>query len=267
VKHPVILLIAGVGLAAVVCAHAQMAGQAAHAPSGGTTMRINSIFVPPMPDSPFTATVNTEWTRKLENGSTVTIENHRTIARDASGRVFEERRGLYPAGDPRGAQIRQLEFADPQTHVIYRCQPDSRTCEISDYYRPVGPFEAVPAGLSNDGKESLSRLELGRDTVAGQETSGTRETTTIFAGAIGNNSAIEVVKEFWYSPQLGINLIEKRVDPRSGTENFTVSDISIGEPDAKMFAPPADFKMVDLRTQKRYAPDAAAATRSDDRPN
>lgn len=242
-----LLLLAGLASLLHPFLYAQQSGQAEHAPSGGTRMTVISIAVPPIPNAPFTATVSTEWIRNLDDGSTVKVQNRRMIARDNMGRVFQERRNLYPAGDPRGSQIRQLEFADPRSRVIYYCQPDAETCEIQTYYPPAAAAPSVPAGPLNDGKGFLTRVDLGTDTVAGVEAVGTRETTTINAGAIGNDRALQVVKEFWYSSQLGINLIEKRQDPRVGTQTFVVSDISLGEPDARLFDLPAGFRVVDLR--------------------
>src|SRR5260370_10846043 len=52
---------------------------------------------------------------------------------------------------------------------------------------------------------------------------------------IGNNSPIMSRREFWFSPQLGVNLISKLQHPLSGTQDFEVSDIALGEPDAKLF--------------------------------
>jgi hypothetical protein len=112
----------------------------------------------------------------------------------------------------------------------------------------------IPAGPLSDGKAFLTREPLGNDSVSGVETVGTRETTTLNAGTIGNDRSISIVKEFWYSPQLGINLIEKRQDPRVGTQTFTVSDISLGEPDARLFETPAGFETIDLRKPTLAAP-------------
>jgi len=66
--------------------------QPQHAPDGGTLEMISSIFIPSWPNSPFTATVSTTWVRQLPDGSTIAWKNHRTIARDATGRIFQERR-------------------------------------------------------------------------------------------------------------------------------------------------------------------------------
>ncbi|MGA3292869.1 MAG: hypothetical protein ABSE45_02665 [Candidatus Acidiferrales bacterium] len=237
---------------------AQTPDQALHAPSGGTRMTVISISVPPLPNAPFTATVSTEWRRTLDDGSSVTIKNHRTIARDNSGRVFQERRNLYPDGDPRESQIRQLEFADPRTHEIYYCWPAAQTCEIHDYFRSTAEPPPVPAGPLDGGKRFLTRADLGTDTVNGIEAIGTRETTTIEAGAIGNDRAIAIVKEFWYSQQLGINLIEKRHDPSYGTQTFVVSQISLGEPDARLFDIPSNFHIVDTRRPDQQAADGGS---------
>jgi hypothetical protein len=58
-----------------------------------------------------------------------------------------------------------------------------------------------------------------------------------------------VKRQYWYSPQLGVKHISKRQDPRFGAQNFEVSDIVLGQPDSKLFAPPAGFKIIDLREE------------------
>jgi hypothetical protein len=226
---------------------AQSPSDAVHAPSGGVQTRVVSISVPPLPGAPFTATVTTQWKRTLDDGATVTIGNHRTIARDNTGRIFQERRSLYPAGDPHENDINRLEFADPRAHTITTCWPQDHICQVNGYFQSAFTPPAVPAGPQGDGKSFLTRLDLGRDQVAGVEAIGTRETTTINAGVMGNDRAISVVKEFWYSQQLGINVVEKRNDPRYGAQTFTVDPISLGEPDASLFEIPAGFRIDDKR--------------------
>jgi hypothetical protein len=227
---------------------AQSSDQTLHAPSGGVQMSLVSISVPPLPGAPFTATVTTEWKRMLDDGSSITIGNRRSIARDNAGRIFQERRNLYPAGDPRENELNRLEFADARAHTLTSCWPEAHLCRVNYYFEPAVAAPSIPAGPQEGGKSFLTRLDLGRDIVGGVETIGTRETTTFNAGAIGNDRAINVVKEFWYSQQLGINLIEKRQDPRYGSQTFTVSPISLGEPDATLFDIPAGFRIEDKRT-------------------
>jgi len=246
-RASLLLLLGALATLSVSSLIAQEPEQATHAPSGGVAVTLISIVVPPLPHAPFTATVRTEWKSTLEDGSIITIKNHRMIARDNSGRIFQERRNLYPEGDPRESEIRQLEFADPSTHAIYYCWPVAKTCEIHDYFSRASEPPPTPAGSLDNGKRFLTRVDLGKDVVSGVETIGTRETTTINAGAIGNDRAISVVKEFWYSPHLGLNVIEKRQDPNYGTQTFVVDQISLGEPDARLFDIPPDYHIEDTR--------------------
>jgi hypothetical protein len=84
--------------------------------------------------------------------------------------------------------------------------------------------------------------------VSGVEVAGTRETRVIGGGVIGNDRPISITKEFWYSPQLGLNMLVKRNDPRVGVQTFTVTEVSLSEPDPKYFQVPARFKIVDMRS-------------------
>ncbi len=70
-----------------------------HAPDGGTTQRVQSIDIPTITNAPFSAVVVTELTKIMPDGSTALIKNHRMVARDSLGRVFEERRFFTPNGD------------------------------------------------------------------------------------------------------------------------------------------------------------------------
>jgi hypothetical protein len=89
--------------------------------------------------------------------------------------------------------------------------------------------------------------DLGKQSIAGLDTVGKRETTVIETGAIGNDSPLMVRREFWYSPRLGVNLVSKVNDPRVGIQNFEVSDIVLGEPDTTLFALPSHSRVIDLR--------------------
>lgn len=246
-RASLLLLFGGLGAISIPSLVAQAPQDAVHAPSGGTRMTLESIAVPPLANAPFTATVSTTWVRRFDDGSTQTIQNHRTIARDNLGRIYQQRRNLYPEGNPRENEIRQIEISDPQTHEIYFCHPIERRCELRAYFAPTSAAPVIPAGPLNDGKAFLTRVPLGNDSVGGVETIGTRETTTLNAASIGNDRSISIVKEFWYSPQLGINLIEKRQDPRVGTQTFIVSEITLGEPDARLFEMPVGFQTIDMR--------------------
>jgi hypothetical protein len=209
--------------------------QAPHAPDGGTREMLTSIVVPPLPNAPFTATVETEWTKYLADGSTQVTRNHRLIARDGLGRVFQERRMFVPQASQIDSTVWRVELAEPSTHTVAYCDTRTRTCELRPYVAP--PSTAPVTGASaNLGSRILNGLEL----------IGSRETQTL-RWSTDTNRPMAVVKEFWYSKQLGVNVLTTRDDPRSGKEVFTVKDIRQGEPDPALFALPADFRVADLR--------------------
>ena len=225
----------------------QAPGEPSHAPDGGSREMIASIAVPPMPKAPLSATVETEWTRYLENGARMVLKNRRLIARDSLGRVFQERRTFVTDGSPVPSQVWRTELAEPQTHTVAYCDTRSRVCELHRYVGP--PSQPVAsAGAVAKVTNSLVREDLGVQTFNGLDLIGTRETQTLGLTATGSDRPLAVVKEFWYSKELGLNVITKRNDPRSSAEVFTVTDIHPTEPDRSLFVLPADARIVDLRS-------------------
>ena len=217
------------------------------APDGNSFTRIVSIFIAPIPNAPFSANVSTQWTRQTSDGATVVVKNHRMVARDGLGHVFEERRRFVPADSNSPSLLFQTDYVDPARRTRTVCFPANEICDVYNFFTP--PSEAsLPVGPLPDGKRYLSRENLGTDTIEGLETIGTRETISTSPGAVGNDREVVSTKEFWYSPRLGVNLVVKRFDPLQGTQVFTVSNISLAEPDTRLFAVPAQFKVADQRT-------------------
>ena len=219
-----------------------------HAPDGGTMERIQSVVIPTIPNAPFSATVVTELTHILPDGSRQTTWNHRTVARDSAGVVFQERRYFSPHGDTQATPVSEYDYQDPNLHEAIRCYPSSRTCRT---FRFLGvPAAAaqepmLPLSTRMANGTTITREDLGRNMVEGVECLGSREIMTIPAGLIGNEKAQPVVKEFWYSPQLHINVVTKRFDPRvSSVQNFTVTKLTQSEPDPTTFDLPVGYRMI-----------------------
>lgn len=223
---------------------------------GGAVQRIISIFIPSLPNAPFTATVSTEWTRQLADGTTITWKNHRTLARDSAGRIFQERRTFVPAGKQGEPQLMQIEISDPGAHQLYVCRPGPKVCDLRPFTAPdfASPLQAAAGKQSN---ANVNFESLGTQSIEGFQVTGERETTIIESNTMGNDRPLAAKREFWYSPLLGVNLLSKREDPRFGTENFEVTHVSIGEPDAKLFELPAGFKVI-RSGQESSVPTAAS---------
>lgn len=114
-----------------------------------------------------------------------------------------------------------------------------------------------PAGVSamRERTETAERREqpkfpethesLGKQTVEGVEAEGTRNTITIPAGTIGNERAIQIVSERWYSTELQTVVMTKHSDPRFGETTYRLTNISRGEPDHTLFEVPAGYTITD----------------------
>lgn len=85
---------------------------------------------------------------------------------------------------------------------------------------------------------------LGVKTIEGVETEGIRSTTTIAAGAIGNERQIDIVYEKWYSKDLQLIVMSKHSDPRFGEQTYRLTNINRNEPEHSLFLLPTDYKIL-----------------------
>lgn len=86
---------------------------------------------------------------------------------------------------------------------------------------------------------------LGDQTFDGIHATGTRMTTTIPAGKMGNEQPILVTSERWYSPELKATIMTKHNDPWAGELKTQFTNVNTAEPDASLFAVPSDYKIVE----------------------
>ena len=83
--------------------------------------------------------------------------------------------------------------------------------------------------------------DLGKQMIEGVQAEGTRTTITIPAGEIGNERAIEIVSERWYSPELQLVVMTRHSDPRMGETTYKLTNINRTEPAKSLFEVPADY--------------------------
>ena len=107
---------------------------------------------------------------------------------------------------------------------------ETQTAGGANYvFRRSGPNE-------NEVKE-----QLGKQSFDGVEAEGTRTTVTIPAGELGNERAIQIVSERWYSPELQLDVMTRHSDPRTGETVYRLTNISRADPDKTLFEVPAGY--------------------------
>jgi hypothetical protein len=220
------------------------------APDGGTNYHVDGVDLLPLPGMPLTGKSSIQWTRTLEDGSTVTVHLEANLARDNAGRMYRERRSFVPANSDQEPRLTEIMLFDPAARTKTTCTLATKKCVVTDYY-PRREFALQTPGPFAGGTRSLTREDLGQDSINGMSVIGTRETTTINAGVVGNERPLISTREFWYAASIRTNLLVTRIDPREGRQTIALIDLSLAEPDERMFDIPKGYTVVDERTSDR----------------
>jgi hypothetical protein len=219
-----------------------VAQEAQRGPDSSTSYHVPGVDVLPISGKPFSAKSRTEWTRKLEDGSTLQQHLTANLARDSQGRVYRERHKFMPGLSSDETRLTEILIFDPVAHSRTVCTVAQRRCVVSDY-RPQTNFKEMPAGPFDGGRRSLTRESLGSNTIDGLEVMGTRETITTNPGTLGNEAPLSSVREYWYSAELQTNLAVTRKLPVEGLQVVQLSQVNTIEPAAELFHAPAGFAM------------------------
>jgi hypothetical protein len=222
-------------------------------PDGRTSNHVSGVELLAVPDRPFSGKSNIEWTRILEDGSTITTHLQANLARDSKGRIYRERRSFVPANSSDPAPLNEIHITDPTTRTQTVCSIRAMQWIISGYV-PQTFFNSPPTGPYADGTRYRTREELGTNQMNGFEVTGSRETRTINSGVIGNDRSLVSAGEFWYNADLQTNLQVIRTGPDIGKQVIKLTDISVSEPNPELFKIPIGYSVRDSRRIQRIAP-------------
>jgi hypothetical protein len=104
----------------------------------------------------------------------------------------------------------------------------------------TGPAAAVPrVGTGDNGAVESLPAQM----VNGAMAEGTRRTETIPVGKIGNDRAISIVDERWFSNDLQMLVKSTNSDPRFGDTTYQLTNIVQTSPDPSLFQVPADYTL------------------------
>jgi len=199
--------------------------------------------------APFSATAVSEHTQTLADGNHISRKTQSNLFRDSQGRFRKEQTlPAFASGQSKSVVI----INDPVAATGYMLQTDKKIA--FQMTKPNGKGPQGPDGADGDWKAKFAAREekeiadgtlkvdnLGTQTIAGVVAQGTRRTRTIPAGRMGNEKAITIVSEQWYSNDLQIVVSSKHSDPSFGDSSFTLTSIQRTEPAASLFTVPSDY--------------------------
>lgn len=225
----------------------------------GVQSYVPGIFVTPVPNAPFTATVEVISHQRLPDGTenVRTTTNH--VARDSAGRIYNERRQLVSTafqGEPR---LLSAHVYDPANRLSIFLDPNSRLARETILRRPpTAPPNSIPAAYV-PADPNNTETDLGEQSIDGTTLHGVEKKRTLPAALSGTGQPITIVDEYWFAPSLSVYLIIKHNDPRTGEQIVAVTHIDRHEPPAVQFAIPAAYKIVDETPPEPIVQSAAPA--------
>jgi hypothetical protein len=248
-------------------------------------------------DAPYSASATTEMTQQLSDGNQINHKTSSNIYRDSQGRTRrEENFGGIGLLTVNGRQSHSVVFiSDPVSGSDYILEPENKIARkmpslpadgvtTTRFFGAAGVGAAVHisgSGGSNvqvagvkgvqasggpeiesvrvpeDSGVQVSSESLGQQTIEGVIADGKRMTTTIPAGAMGNQRPITTVTEEWFSRDLKVVVLSTTKDPRMGETTYRLTNIQRAEPSATLFTLPADYTVKDF-DKPEFAPRPAS---------
>jgi hypothetical protein len=214
--------------------------------------------------APYSAQAVTEITQSLGDGNRIVRKVTASVYRDSSGRVRRDQVLAAVGSWMPNEQPKTAIIDDPVAHFHYILNPDRQTAarfpapDASKFKRPPSS-SANGANPPNDpprhrGPGTMEKTSLGTQTIEGVQATGTKSVLTIEAGAIGNDQAIQIVSEEWYSPDLKTVVLSKKSDPRFGDVIYSLTQINRNEPDPTLFQVPSNFTVTDGGRGQHFGP-------------
>jgi hypothetical protein len=198
--------------------------------------------------APYSAETLTENTQILNNGTRLTRRTTGMVYRDDEGRTRRETSAFSAGPFATGGDTQRMIFInDPVAGISSTIIPD-RDMSITKTLPAPGNDEPPKEEVSSDGGRTES---LGKEVIEGFVAEGTRTTILIPPGRIGNDKAVEISHERWYSPELHAILLSKHSDPRWGETVYKLRNINRGAPDSSLFSLPAHSTPKGKKTRPR----------------
>lgn len=263
---------------------------------GFATAGFEGMDASPVQGAPFCANISTEHTQQFADGNRIHTTNTSVMCRDSEGRIRRESDLNFLGAVPQSASPGKLvTIIDPVAGFRYVLDSKAKTARKMPMMLPKKPFSVKegtgPETATRDAQVFQYRVEgnagqgpvnaffiardgrspdgsapttenLGDQNINGIHATGTRITTTIPAGKMGNEQPIQVTSERWYSPELKATVMTRHSDPWAGELKTQFTNVNTAEPDPSLFSVPSDYTIVNEKAmpfviQKRELPPPA----------
>ncbi len=257
-------------------------GQAA---STGTRTMVGAVEMRTTTDRPYSAEQVNESLQMLPDGNKIHRASVTKVYRDSAGRTRREM--LNDDGTVRSISISdpvgKVSYTlDPKTKIAIKGAGGGGRAIAGGVSVQGAPIAAAGGGGggtatatatgrgtaavttsgSTAGLVSIARVEGGSiavggrggtrealdpQTIEGLSATGSRTTTIIPAGEIGNAQELKIISEQWFSEELQVLVMTKHNDPRSGETLYRLRSVLRAEPDPTLFMVPADYTLQERR--------------------
>jgi hypothetical protein len=180
-------------------------------------------------------------------GTRYTLHPEARMAEKGSGPAFawnqDPASNILSVHETAGLGVQSARSAEPlivSKRVVAgrgRGGPEAGTIRLNLNGETMTMTTGGPVTAASDAKTE----DLGKMYIEGVQAQGTRTTTTIPAGDIGNERPINIVDERWYSPDLQMTVMSKHSDPMIGETTFSLKNINRSSPPPTLFEVPSDY--------------------------
>jgi hypothetical protein len=195
----------------------------------------------PITGRPLTASEEHHTLQVLSDGTRIEKKSTDKLYRDAQGRTRTERQdGTVLINDVvSGATVeinkgRTMTRSSDVAYTITR-GTDKQKLQGEAIANLTAIADKLKAEAAAQRAQQTNTEHLGIQTINGVLAEGTRTTTTIPVGEIGNDRPIKMVVERWYSTDLQMLVRSSNKDPRFGETTYDLTNIQQGQPDATLF--------------------------------
>jgi hypothetical protein len=212
--------------------------------------------------APYTATGIRENVQTLAGGNRIVHRAEQSVARDSMGRIRREE--TIDAIGPialKGPTL--IMITDPvlNRQILLDARTKTATVRSRKFFKLPSPEDSKaetanqeksekPQGEEQDNARERpqrrtgidSRQSLGTKVLEGLNVKGQLNRWTIPTGKIGNTEPISVSVESWWSPDLQVEVMRHRIDPRFGDVKYTLTNVQRKEPDASLFRIPRGYR-------------------------